>query len=104
MTICLEEPENGLHPVLLAHRFQLLKQMATGGRQLLTSTHSPEFLRALKMHPSQLSKQVRLVQFDSATGTRVKELAGFGEAKQLLDRYLDEMHEKWEPIIKEWCK
>jgi hypothetical protein len=104
MTICLEEPENGLHPILLADRFKLLKMTATGGRQVLTSTHSPEFLRALKRHPSELSTHVRLVEFASSTGTQVRELAGFGEAKKLLERYLEEMHEKWEPIIKEWDK
>jgi predicted ATPase len=104
MAVCLEEPENGLHPVLLAARFSLLKKMATGGRQLLVSTHSPEFLRALKRHPSELYKEVRLVQPDPAAGTQVRSLVGMGEAKKLIDDYIDEMHERWTPVAEEWCK
>jgi len=104
LTICLEEPENGLHPVLLAERFLLLKTIASKGHQLLASTHSPEFLRALKRHPSELFKEVRLVQFDAATGTEVRSLVGFGEAKKLIDGYMDDMQERWGPIVKEWCK
>jgi predicted ATPase len=104
MTICLEEPENGLHPVLLAERFLLLRTIATEGRQVLASTHSPEFLRALKRHPSTIYKQIRLVEFSKEAGTTVSSLAGMGEAKKLLERYWDEMHDVWEPVVKEWCK
>ncbi len=103
MTVCLEEPENGLHPVLLAERFLLLKTVASKGHQVLASTHSPEFLRALKRHPSQVWKEVRLVEFDATGGTTVRSLYGMGEAKKLIDRYHDEMQERWGPAIKEWC-
>jgi predicted ATPase len=104
MTICLEEPENRLHPVLLAERFLFLRTVATEGRQILISTHSPEFFHALKRHPSAIYKQIRLVEFGKETGTTVDSLAGMGEAKKLLDRYWDEMHDVWEPIIRDWCK
>jgi len=100
--VCLEEPENGLHPVLLAERFELLKKVASAGRQLLASTHSPEFLRALKAHPTSLFKEVRLVQFTPGKGTCVECLHHVGDAKKLLEKYLDDMHSRWEPIVKEW--
>lgn len=100
--ICLEEPENGLHPVLLAERFQLLKKVAGAERQLLVSTHSPEFLRVLKAHPAALYKEVRLVQFAPGEGTSVHSLHHYREATQLLGQYEDEMHSHWEPVIKEW--
>jgi predicted ATPase len=103
ITVCLEEPENGLHPVLLAERFLLLKTIASKGRQILASTHSPEFLRALKRHPSELWKEVRLVEFSPAEGTTVRSLAGMGEAKKLIDKYYEDMQERWAPVVKAWC-
>lgn len=102
LTLCLEEPENGLHPLLLAARFELLKKVASEGRQLLASTHSPEFLRALKAHPTALYKEVRLVTFTPAEGTCVDGLHHYRDATKLIDDYLDEMHERWKPIVEGW--
>lgn len=102
LLVCLEEPENGLHPILLAERFQLLKKFATPQRQLLVSTQSPEFLRALKAHPLELYKQVRTVEFVPGTGTVVRRFHDFRDAKRLYEQTLDEMHAKWEPIVKNW--
>lgn len=107
--ICLEEPENGLHPFLLAERFQLLKHFAypAAGRpavQLLVATHSPEFLRAVKAYPLALRKEIRLVEFTKASGTSIKELSSFRDAGKLIEEYLVKIHETWEPILRDWAK
>jgi predicted ATPase len=105
--VCLEEPENGLHPFLLAERFQALKAFAYGtpdrpGVQILLSTHSPEFLRALKADPKALWKELRIVDFTKGTGTCVKTISNYPEVTKLIEKYLDEVHERWEPIVKSW--
>lgn len=102
LVICLEEPENGLHPVLLAERFSLLRKFASPERQVLVSTQSPEFLRALKAYPLVLYKQVRLVEFKGGEGTSVQSLRDFRDATKLLEKHLEEMHNHWEPIMKSW--
>lgn len=102
VTICLEEPENGLHPVLLAERFKFLKNVASEKRQILASTHSPEFLRALKAHPKELYKETRVVEFKPSTGTWIEGLQHYRDATKLHEKYLDAMHEQWEPVIKKW--
>jgi len=53
-TLCLEEPENGVHPQRLRNLAQLLRKMATNFndpeeadeplRQVLITTHSPAFI------------------------------------------------------------
>ena len=105
--VCLEEPENGLHPFLLADRFRVLKNFAypKGDRppvQLLVATHSPEFLRAVRAHPQALWKEIRLVEFNPGTGTSVDRLKYFAEATKLIDKYLDLVHESWEPLLRDW--
>jgi predicted ATPase len=107
--VCLEEPENGLHPFLLAERFQVLKSFAYGtadlpGTQILLSTHSPEFLRAIKAHPKALWKELRIVDFSPGTGTCVKTVKHYPDVTKLLDNYLDEVHERWEPVVKSWTE
>jgi hypothetical protein len=107
MKVCLEEPENGLHPFLLAERFQALKNFAYGtagfpGVQLLVATHSPEFLRAVKAHPQVLWKQIRLVDFASGAGTSVTGLRNYPEAAHLIEQYLTQVHETWNPIVEGW--
>lgn len=107
LSICLEEPENGLHPLLLAERFLLLKKFAypDGDRpaaQLLVATHSPEFLRAVRAHPQALYREIRIVEFDPENGTSVRCLNSFREAKGLIGKYLDEMNEHWSSVIEAW--
>ena len=103
MKICLEEPENGLHPFLLADRFRLLKQFAypeneAPAVQLLVSTHSPEFLRQVKAHPHALWQELRIVEFDEESGTSVRGLHGYREAASLYGNHLDEIHERWSSL------
>ena len=100
--VCLEEPENGVHPILLADRFQLLKRVASDDRQFLVSTHSPEFLRVLKAHPTELWKHVRLVQFTPGEGTTIDGLRHYRDATKLLGQYEDDMHNHWAPVIEGW--
>ncbi len=109
MKVCLEEPENGLHAFLLAERFQALKVFAYGeeGRprvQLLMATHSPEFLRALKAHPKALWKQLRIVEFAPGTGTEAKGITNYPEVTHLIEKYLDDVNERWKPIVDGWAK
>ncbi len=107
MKICLEEPENGLHPFLLADRFRALKKFAyredgLPGIQLLIATHSPEFLRAIKSHPTALWKEVRLVEYNQASGSSVRRMQNYQEAHKLIDQHLDAIHERWSEVVKAW--
>jgi predicted ATPase len=107
LKVCLEEPENGLHPLLLADRFRLLKKFAYGeegvpGVQLLIATHSPEFLRQVSAHPTVLWKEIRLVDFTPGSGSSVRGLKTFHEACHLIGNYLDEIHERWKPTVQAW--
>jgi len=108
LKVCLEEPENGLHPFLLADRFRLLKKFASAGNagppvQLLVATHSPEFLRQVKAHPHALWREIRLVEFKPEIGTSVRRLSNYNQATHLIDEYLAEMHHRWEPVIQNWA-
>lgn len=105
--VCLEEPENGLHPLLLAERFGLLKKFSRAGGglpgvQLLVATHSPEFLRAVHSHPGALWKEIRLAEFTPDGGTTIRGLRDFREAAGLYDNYINEMTERWGTIVRNW--
>ena len=89
--VCLEEPENGLHPELTRGRYDLLKSFAYDSErpvQILVSTHSPELLRVMHSHHSTLLSEARLVKFEPRSGTQVRELTDYREAGQLIERYL----------------
>lgn len=45
--LCVEEPENYLHPELLPELAEEFREYATKGGQVLVSTHSPELVNAL---------------------------------------------------------
>jgi len=88
--ICLEEPENGLHPHLLGDRFDVLKKFAypEGGKpavQILVATHSRELLRFVRAHHSALFNELRVVEFDSSSGSSVTRLSNYRDAHHLLD-------------------
>lgn len=110
LKVCLEEPENGLHPFLLADRFNALKEFTDSKQQghpviqLLVATHSPEFLRALKAHPSALFREVRLVEFAPMTGSSVQGLTHYREATRLIEKYLENVEETWKPVIQSWSQ
>jgi hypothetical protein len=107
MKVCLEEPENGLHAFLLAERFQALKTFTQAGggtptMQILVATHSPEFLRHLSAYPKALWKELRCVKFTPGSGTSVECVSTYPQVTKLLTQYLEDVHEKWDPIVKGW--
>lgn len=48
-TICLDEPEIGLHPDMIAGIARLIKQAASEGTQIFVATHSPMLLNAFEL-------------------------------------------------------
>ncbi len=46
--LCIEEPENYLHPALLQELAEEFREYAHRGGQVFISTHSPDFVNALK--------------------------------------------------------
>ena len=48
--LCIEEPENFLHPDLLAELAEEFREYAERGGQVFISTHSPDFVNALKLN------------------------------------------------------
>ena len=47
--LCLEEPENFLHPDLLSQLVEEIREYAHRGGQVFVSTHSPDFVNALEI-------------------------------------------------------
>lgn len=47
--LCIEEPENYLHPDLLMELAEEFREYAASGRQVFISTHSPDFVNALNL-------------------------------------------------------
>jgi predicted ATPase len=47
--LCIEEPENQLYPTLLGELAEEFRAYATAGGQVFVSTHSPDFLNAIKL-------------------------------------------------------
>jgi len=96
LKVCLEEPENGLHPYLLAERYRLLRGFAhsSEGPQLLTATHSPDFISAIE-NPNEIVESIRVLEFDSAHGTRVHALQESAELETLLRVFQNNLGELW---------
>ena len=47
--LCIEEPENYLHPELLRELAEEFREYANNGGQVFISTHSPDFVNALEL-------------------------------------------------------
>lgn len=47
--LCIEEPENFLHPALMYQLAEEFREYANNGGQVFISTHSPEFVNALNI-------------------------------------------------------
>jgi predicted ATPase len=45
--LCIEEPENYLHPTLLSELAEELREYSRNGGQVFVSTHSPDFVNAI---------------------------------------------------------
>lgn len=73
--ICIEEPENGLHPFLAEHLVAILRR-ASVGRQFLVTTHNPLFLDHLM--PEELLLCDKLDGFTTLRhAVDVEEIQGF---------------------------
>jgi len=55
--LCIEEPENYLYPTLLREFVEELREYAVRGGQVFVSTHSPDFVEALKIEELFLVKK-----------------------------------------------
>ncbi|HGX92570.1 MAG TPA: DUF2813 domain-containing protein [Candidatus Tenderia sp.] len=79
---CLEEPDRGLHPRLMLHLADILRQAVTPtpeeenkgvlAPQVLVATHSPEFLDCFDLREEQDYLQVYIVERDAAGKTVFK--------------------------------
>jgi predicted ATPase len=83
--LLIEEPENGLHPARVGDIMALLRRMSRGEvgdrrRQIIVTTHNPLFLNQAE------PEEVRIVQRDPETGTRVTPLT---EVKDIGDMLKD---------------
>lgn len=92
--VCLEEPENGLHPDLVGERYELLRSFAYAQNgspsvQVLVATHSDEALRVIKAHPSKLHSILRGVAFDPTRGTEVTKFAHYPDTARFAARMLE---------------
>lgn len=105
--ICMEEPENGIHPAKIASLVDLLRDLAvdvedeigSGNplRQVLVNTHSPHFvaeqnpedlLLALPMSILRNGHEVRTVQLIPMAGTWRDAGDGYSGSKALITDYL----------------
>ncbi len=69
--LCIEELENYLYPTLLRKLAQKLREYAQRGGQVFVSTHSPDFVDALKI------KELFLVKKEIVLNKVVLNLLGF---------------------------
>ncbi|MFA5480613.1 MAG: AAA family ATPase [Candidatus Muiribacteriota bacterium] len=66
--LCVEEPENQLYPDLLEELAEEFRTYANKGGQVFVSTHSPDFLNAVKLHEVYiLRKQKGITKIDKAS-------------------------------------
>jgi predicted ATPase len=98
VTVCIEEPENGTHPYLLKARYEFLRQTsiescASNSRQVLVSTHSPEFLASID--PGQAVDVIRVVEYEANNGTKVAALRDMNDVEKLLDVFRGNIGELW---------
>ncbi len=99
MRLCIEEPENGVHPYLLGERYRLLKRFSFGEAQrpplqVLVATHSPDFLTTIDQRTEAL-EMIRVVEFDHNQGTIVHHLSNYGQIDALLEVFNNNLGELW---------
>jgi predicted ATPase len=94
--LCIEEPERGLHPYLLAQLVDFLRRTAHGETgpqplQVVIATHSPEVLDALR------PEEVRFLRRDPDDGAVVVEAAPreTSEWRQAFDEYRESLGSLW---------
>jgi predicted ATPase len=82
---CLEEPDSGLHPSLMVHLADALRQ-AAAERQVLVTTHSPELMDCFDLAEEQESLQVYIAERNQQGQTRFLPMTA-AEFAPWLDRY-----------------
>lgn len=80
--ICLEEPENGIHPTRIPAMLRLLQDIATDldedvdatnpPRQVIINTHSPVVVRCIPEEALVLAKSTQYLALDGRIGTRLQ--------------------------------
>lgn len=106
--ICMEEPENGIHPAKIEAMVKLLRDLAVDPeeepgpdnplRQVVVNTHSPRFVQfqeaadmllALPRSVIVNGRQVQTIKFSPMWDTWRSSLAGDGVSKGLIADYLN---------------
>lgn len=91
--VCMEEPENGIHPAKIPDMVSLLRELAVDAheepsgenpfRQLIVATHSPQFVQLQERDDLIFASEVRVKGGDGACSTmRCKPLVGSWRADQ----------------------
>ena len=82
---CLEEPDSGLHPSLMVHLADALRQAATE-RQVLVTTHSPELMDCFDLAEEKETLQVYVSERNEQGQTRFLPMTAT-EFAPWLDKY-----------------
>jgi predicted ATPase len=85
---CLEEPNQGLHPRLMLYLADVLRQAVEAGRQIIITTHSPEFMDCFDLQSEADYLQVYITDRDEGgktffTPTSAQEFAPWLEKYRL---------------------
>ncbi len=79
--MCVEEPENQLHPELLVQLAEEFRDYANRGGQVFVSTHSPDFVNAVELREIYwLEKKQGFTEIHRADeDSRLKQLVAEGD-------------------------
>lgn len=82
--VCIEEPENGIHPAVVAPLAELLRTTARAPqRQIIVNTHSPVFVRHVHAQAPEDLVMAKLVGITSPEGRQARAL----RVKPLVDTW-----------------
>jgi len=96
--VCIEEPENGTHPYLLAGRYEFIRKIAGGELtqppvRLVVTTQSPELLNAIGC--DEALRVVQVVERHPEGGTSVHRLRDMDQVQRLCDVFKGQLGELW---------
>lgn len=96
--ICVEEPENGTHPYLLAERYEFIRSIAGGELNqypvpVVVTTHSPELLNAIGCEEA--LGVVQVVERHPDNGTSVHRLRDMDQVQRLFEVFKGQLGELW---------
>ena len=98
-TLCLEEPENGVHIAAMRQRYELLKSFTGDSEkgelpQILVATHSRDFMNAIGSRQA-LMEEVRVVEFSQTPGTQIHQLGRWQHINTFLDEMRNQIGDLW---------